>query len=280
MGSLDGKVAVISGAARGQGRSHAIRLASEGADIIALDICKNIDTIDYPNATEADLAETVRQVEELDRRIVPSVVDVRDVVQVKTAVDAGVSSLGRLDIVLPQAGIVRFSATESIEADAAVWADIMGVNVTGCFHLVEATIPHLVAGKRGGSIVMTGSTGATRPTGGTGGARAYVASKHGVVGLMKIYALALAKHWVRVNVVHPTGVVSGMTVNDAMAKLAEEAGTGRADDDNWVAKSKNLLDIDILQPGDITDAVAFLVSDQAKYITGQELKVDAGFSLL
>lgn len=280
MGTLDGKVAVISGAARGQGRTHALRLAGEGADIIALDICRDIATMDYPNATPADLAAVVAEVEALDRRIVAYQTDVRDVDAVKAAVDSGVATLGRLDIVLPQAGIVRYAKTDVIEDNAAVWADILGVNLTGYFHLVEACIPHLVAGGRGGVIVMTGSTSATRPVGTTGGSVAYMAAKHGVVGLMKTYALALAKHDIRVNVVHPTGVATGMTMNKAMAKLAADAAAGTARDDNWIARSKNLLAIDILQPDDITDAIAFLVSDQAKYITGEEIKVDAGFSLL
>ncbi|HVW41099.1 MAG TPA: mycofactocin-coupled SDR family oxidoreductase [Amycolatopsis sp.] len=280
MGNLDGKVAVISGAARGQGRSHAARLASDGADIIALDICRDIPTMDYPNASRADLDATVKEVESFGRRALAYEVDVREASKVKEAVDAGVAELGRLDIVLPQAGIVRYAKLGSIEENAAVWADILAVNVTGYFHLLEAAVPHLIEGGRGGVIVMTGSTAATRPTPGTGAATAYIAAKHGVVGIMKSYALALAKHNIRVNVVHPTGVASGMTLNDAMGKLAAEAAAGEASDDNWIANSRNLLDVELLQPSDITDAVAFLVSDQAKWITGEEIKIDAGFSLL
>jgi len=280
MGTLDGKVAVISGAARGQGRSHALRLAGEGADIIALDICRDIPTMDYPNATPADLEAVVKEVEALGRRIVAFQTEVRDVVAVRDAVNAGVAELGRVDIVLPQAGIVRYEKRDDLIGDAATWKDILEVNLTGYYHLIEVCIPHLVAGGRGGVIVMTGSVAATRPVGATGASVAYMAAKHGVVGLMKTYALALAKHNIRVNVVHPTGVVSGMTQNAAMERLAEEAATGNAREDNWIARSKNLLDVDILQPDDITNAVAFLVSDQAKWVTGEEIKVDAGFSLL
>ena len=280
MGAHDGKVAVISGAARGQGRSHALRLAEEGADIIALDICQEIPFMDYPNATAEDLAETARLVEALDRRVVTGVVDVRDAGGVQAAVDAGVAELGRLDIVLPQAGICRFTPADSYSEEAEVWAAVLGTNITGYFHLIEASIPHLIAGGRGGSIVMTGSTAATRPIGATGGGVAYTAAKHGAVGLMKTYALALAKHSIRVNVVHPTGVVSGMTVNATMERLAAEAASGEAGDSNWVANSANLLDVQILEPEDITEAVMFLVSDRARYITGEEIKVDAGFSLL
>jgi SDR family mycofactocin-dependent oxidoreductase len=277
MGELDGKVAVISGAARGQGRSHAVRLASEGADIIALDICQDIPTMDYPNASKADLDETVRQVEALGRRIIASVTDVRDALAVKKAVDGAVAELGRLDIILPQAGIVRYSSEDSMEDKAAVWADVIAVNITGYFHVLEAALPHVVAGGRGGAVVMTGSTAATRPHGGTGaGHVAYVAAKHGAVGLMKVYALAYAKHNIRFNVVHPTGVATGMTMNTAMARHAEEAAKGGH---NFLSGMVNLLDVEMVQPGDISDAVAFLVSDKAKWITGTEIKVDAGFSL-
>jgi SDR family mycofactocin-dependent oxidoreductase len=280
MGTLDGKVVVISGAARGQGRSHAVRLAGEGADIVALDICADIPSMDYPNATAEDLDETVRQVEALDRRIVAHQVDVRDAPAVKKAVDAAFGEFGRIDIVLPQAGIVRYAPTESYEQTVALWDDIVGVNITGYFHLIEACLPHLIAGGRGGSIVMTGSTAATRPPAGKGGSLAYVAAKYGVVGLMKSYALSLARHWIRVNVVHPTGVRSGMTMNDAMAKLAADAAAGTAGEDNWIAQSRNLLDVPLVEPIDISEAVVFLVSDRARYITGEEIKVDAGFSLL
>jgi len=280
MGAHDGKVAVISGAARGQGRSHALRLAEEGADIIALDICQDISSMDYPNATSADLAETAAKIEELDRRVVTREVGVRDAAAVQSAVDDGVAELGRLDIVLPQAGIARYTGAGSYAEEAQVWADVLGVNITGYYHLIEASIPHLVAGGRGGSIVMTGSTAATRPIGSTGGRVAYMAAKHGAVGLMKTYALALAQYWIRVNVVHPTGVVSGMTMNATMEKLAAEAAAGDAGPDSWVANSKNLLDVPIVEPVDITEAVMYLVSDRARYVTGEEIKVDAGFSLL
>jgi SDR family mycofactocin-dependent oxidoreductase len=277
MGMHDGKVALISGAARGQGRSHALALAAEGADIIAIDICEDIAGCDYPNATKADLDETVAAIEALDRRALAYVADVRDAAAVKKAVDAGVAELGRVDIVIPQAGIARYNTGETYEENASIWADILNTNVSGYFHVIEATMPHLIAGGNGGSIVMTGSTAATRPTGATGGGVAYAAAKHGVVGLMKVYALALAKHGIRVNVVHPTGVASGMTMNDTVAKLFEEAAAGG---ENWISNSKNLLDVEILQPADITAAVMYLVSDQAKWVTGEEIKIDAGFSLL
>jgi SDR family mycofactocin-dependent oxidoreductase len=275
MGTLDGKVAFISGVARGQGRSHALRLASEGADIIGIDICHDIDTMDYPNATEADLAETAKLIEQLDRRVITSEADVRDFVAVQRAVDAGVAALGRLDIVLSNAGIVRLHA----DADdrAQLWQDIVGTNMTGGFHVLNASVPHLIAGGRGGVIVFTGSTAGVRPVANAGvGALAYTASKWGLVGMCKQLAATLAEHSIRVNIVHPTGVASGMTMNAAMAELAAQAMAG---DGGGLSAMQNAMPVQILQPEDISDAIAFLVSDQAKWITGASLPVDTGFSV-
>ena len=165
MGTLDGKVAFITGAARGQGRSHALRLASEGADIIAIDICHDIDTMTYPNASVADLEETVKMVEGLDRRIVARQGDVRDAKAVQAVVDEGVAELGRLDIALSNAGIVRLGEADP-ETDVRVWEDTLAVNLTGAFHTVRAAVPHMIAGGRGGVIILTGSTAGVRPTGG------------------------------------------------------------------------------------------------------------------
>jgi SDR family mycofactocin-dependent oxidoreductase len=277
MGTLDGKVAFITGAARGQGRSHALRLAGLGADIIALDICRDIETMGYPNATPADLAETVKLVEALDRRILASEVDVRDAAAVRTAADDGFATFGRIDIVLSNAGIVRLAPEPDADFAARTWDDVLGTNLSGAYHTVAATIPHLIAGGRGGVIIFTGSTAGVRPTGSwTGSGLAYTASKTAAVGLTKQLAAALAEHSIRVNVIHPTGVLSGMTMNDAMAKLQEEARAGGA---NTISAMQNALPVEILQPSDISDTVAFLVSDQAKYITGVSLPVDAGFSI-
>jgi SDR family mycofactocin-dependent oxidoreductase len=276
MGALDGKVAFISGIARGQGRSHALRLASEGADIIGVDICHDIGTMDYPNATAADLAETTKLIEQLDRRVITSEADVRDFDAVRRAIDAGVAELGRLDIVLSNAGIVRLHADSDVPTQ--LWQDIVGVNLTGGFHVVSAAVPHLIAGGRGGVIVFTGSTAGVRPVANPGvGALAYTASKWGLVGVCKQLAATLAEHSIRVNIVHPTGVASGMTMNAAMAELAEQAMAGG--DADGMAAMRNAMPVQILQPADISDAIAFLVSDQAKWITGVSLPVDAGFSV-
>ena len=276
MGTLDGKVAFISGIARGQGRSHALRLASQGADIIGVDICHDIDTMDYPNATSADLAETTKLIEQLDRRVVTSEADVRDFTTVRQAVDSGVAELGRLDIVLSNAGIVRLHP--DADDPAQLWQDIVGTNMTGGFHVINATVPHLIAGGRGGVIILTGSTAGVRPVANPGvGALAYTASKWGLVGLCKQLAATLAEHSIRVNIVHPTGVASGMTMNTAMAELAAHAAAST--DSSGLAAMQNAMPVQILQPEDISDTIAFLVSDQAKWITGVSLPVDAGFSV-
>ena len=275
MSTLEGKVAFITGAARGQGRSHAVRLAGEGADIVAIDICRNIETMNYPNATRDDLDQTVKLVGELGRRIVALEVDVRDAAAVARAVDTGWKEFGRLDIVLANAGIVRLG--EDPEDAPQLWQDILNTNLSGAWHTVRAAVPRMIEGGRGGVIILTGSTAGVRPTAGlSASGLAYTASKWGLVGIGKQLAAALAEHSIRVNVIHPTGVASGMTMNDAMAKLMEEAAAGGA---NTISAMQNAMPIDILQPEDISDTVAFLVSDQAKWITGVSLPIDAGFSV-
>jgi SDR family mycofactocin-dependent oxidoreductase len=276
MSGLEGRVALITGAARGQGRAHAVRLAQDGADIIALDICADIDTIDYPNASAADLQETVRLVEALDRRIIASETDVRDASAVRQAVDAGVAELGRLDIVLGNAGVIRL--TDNGPDPSATWADIIATNLTGVWNAAMASVEHIRAGGRGGAMVLTGSTAALRPTVSlNAGALAYTAAKFGIVGLARQLAVTLAPDSIRVNTIHPTGVRSGMTMNESMGKLMAEAA---AQGNNAISAMQNALPIDILEPEDISEAVAFLVSDKARWITGVSLPVDAGFSLL
>src|SRR6202012_5122995 len=202
MGTLDGKVAFVSGIARGQGRSHALRLASEGADIIGVDICHDIGTMDYPNATPAHLAATTKLLERLALRVATREADVRDHDAVRRAVDAGVAELGGLDIVLSNAGIVRLHADS--DDPEQLWQEIDGTNLTGGFHVVNAAVPHLIGGGRGGVIVFTGSTAGVRPVANPGvGALAYTASKWGLVGVCKQLAATLAEHWIRVNVGDP-----------------------------------------------------------------------------
>jgi SDR family mycofactocin-dependent oxidoreductase len=269
MGKLEGKVAFITGAARGQGRSHAIRLAQEGADIIAVDICQQIASVAYPMATPEDLAETAKQVEALDRRIYTAQADVRDAAALKQAFDAGTAELGPVDIVLANAGIAPMSLGEQ-PGDA--WQDVVDVNLTGVFNTVETAIPSMIERGQGGAIVLTSSTAGNNGIGGpTRGGLGYTAAKHGVVGLMRSYANILAPNRIRVNTVHPTGVNTPMIVNDVMEQfLAQDSQMSNA-----VA---NALPVPMVEPVDISNAIAWLVSDDARYVTGVMLPVDAGFS--
>ncbi|BBX17017.1 short-chain dehydrogenase/reductase [Mycolicibacterium duvalii] len=259
MGNLEGKVAFITGAARGQGRAHAVRLAADGANIIALDICHDIDSIDYPQATPDDLQETVKLVEDQGRRIIARQADVRDADAVEQAVTEGVGEFGCLDIVIANAGVVRLSADDNARQ---TFRDIIDVNLIGAWNTVQAATPALIDGGRGGSIVVTSSSAGLKGTGtDRAGGQAYTASKRGLVGLMQVWANELAQYSIRVNTVHPTGVATGMVMNETMAKLFEAGDTA-------VSAMENALPVQILMPEDIANAVAFLVSDEAKFITG------------
>jgi SDR family mycofactocin-dependent oxidoreductase len=272
MAGLEGKVAFITGAARGQGRAHAVRLAKEGADILAIDICEDIASMDYPNATQADLDETARLVEAEGRKVVALKADTRDLDRLQQAFDEGMSSLGRVDIIVANAGIVRLSSGGD---PAAVWKDIVDTNLTGTWNTVSVALPTMRAAGKGGSIVLTSSTAGIRPVANEGvGAIAYTATKTGLVGLMKQLAATLGPESIRVNSVHPTGVASGMTMNEAMGKLFEQAMSAGG---NALSAMQNAMPIPMLQPEDIANAVAFLVSEQGQYITGTALPVDAGF---
>jgi (+)-trans-carveol dehydrogenase len=273
-GRLDGKVAFVTGAARGVGRSVAVRLAQEGADIIAVDLAAQIDTVAYPMATPEDLTETVRQVEALGRRIVAAQVDVRDYASLKTALDGGVAELGRLDIVSANAGIFSAGLLEGLSE--TTWNDMLDVNVTGVWHTAKAAIPHLRAGGRGGSIVLTNSVGGMKAMPMLGH---YVAAKHAVVGLMKTLALELAPEMIRVNSVHPTVIDTPMVQNAAIyalfaPDLPVEDRTPEVIGPRFA--SQNALPINWVDPIDVANAILFLASDEARYITGVTLPIDAG----
>jgi len=276
MGRLDGKVAFITGAARGQGRSHALRLAQEGADIIAIDICEALPENTYPQATEADLAETVRQVEALDRRIIATKADVRDFAQVKKAVDDGVAQLGRLDIVSANAGIAGTpNRSEDIPDDE--WSNMLDINLSGVWRTAKAAIPHLKAGGRGGSIILTSSDAGLFAY---ENIAHYVAAKHGVVGLMRTLALELAPHMIRVNSVHPTTVNTPMIQNEGTYKLFRpDLKNPTQEDFAAAAISMNALPIPWVESVDISNAVLFFASDESRYVTGVPLPVDAGAAI-
>ena len=277
MGKLDGKVAFITGAARGQGRSHALRLAQEGADIIAVDICAQVDSVGYPLATPEDLAETVRQVEALDRRIVASPADVRDSAALKRAVDEGVAELGRLDIVLANAGIASFGTVEELTDE--LWDDMIDINLTGVFKTVRAALPHLRAHGQGGAIVLTSSTAGIK---GMANLAHYVSAKHGVVGLMKTLANELAPDMIRVNSVHPTAVDTDMIHNDQTYGLFvpdKPASEVTREEVSEIFQALNALPVRWVDPVDISNAILFLVSDDARYVTGVQLPIDAGSTI-
>lgn len=264
MGRVDGKVALVTGAARGQGRSHALRLAEEGADIIAVDLCGPVPGLQYSPATEEDLAETVRQVEALDRRIVASVTDVRDREAFKTAIDEGVAALGRLDIVVGNAGICIIAPWDEVTPE--IWDTTISTNLTGVFNTVQLTAPHLIAAG-GGSIILTSSAAGLK---GLPFLTPYVASKFGVTGLGKAFATELAEHNIRVNTLHPTGVETAMgEMADAYPPLLEKHP-------RVGGMLTNMLPIETTQPRDQSNAVLFLASDEARYITALSMTVDAG----
>jgi SDR family mycofactocin-dependent oxidoreductase len=273
-GRLEGKVAFVTGAARGQGRSHAIRMAQEGADIVAVDLVKQVATVPYPMSTPDDLTETVKEVEALDRRIVATEADVRDFGALKAALDEGVAQLGRLDIVSANAGIFSFGTLE--ELDEQTWQDMIDVNLTGVWHAAKAAIPHLKAGGRGGSIILTSSTAGLMAIPSIGH---YTAAKHGVVGLMRTLALELAPDMIRVNSVHPTSVNTDMIQNAATyALFAPDLPENERTKEVLAPRFQelNALPIPWVEPVDISNAVLWLASDESRYVTGVTLPVDAG----
>jgi (+)-trans-carveol dehydrogenase len=275
-GRVEGKVAFITGAARGQGRAHAVRLAQEGADIIAVDICKQIESVSIPLSTPEDLAETADLVKGHNRRIYTAEVDVRDYAALKAAVDAGVEQLGRLDIIVANAGIGNGGATldKTSEKD---WTDMIDVNLSGVWKTVKAGVPHILAGGHGGSIILTSSVGGLKAYPHTGH---YVAAKHGVVGLMRTFAVELGQHMIRVNSVHPTNVNTPLFMNEPTMRLFRpDLENPGPDDLKAIAQMMHTLPIGWVEPEDISNAVLFLASDESRYVTGVTLPIDAGSCL-
>jgi SDR family mycofactocin-dependent oxidoreductase len=273
MGRLQDKVALISGVARGQGRSHAVKLAEEGADIIGFDVCADDPSVEYPLATQEDLDETVRLVEKTGRRIYARVADVRDPRAVAQVVNDGVAEFGRLDIVLANAGVMPITGEQRFQRDAYIAG--IDVMLNGVFDTVHTAIPHIRAGGRGGSIVITSSTAGLSGglADGNPGVMGYIAAKHGVVGLMRAWANSLAAEAIRVNTVHPTGVNSPMIVNEAFGRFV-------AENPDFAANLQNPLPVPsgLIEPEDVSNMICYLVSDEGRYITGSTVMVDAGFT--
>jgi SDR family mycofactocin-dependent oxidoreductase len=272
-GRVEGKVAFVSGAARGQGRSHAVRLAEEGADIIAVDICGPIDNLAYPHSTPEDLAETVELVKAQNRRIVAAEVDVRDYDGLKALVDSGVEQLGRLDIIVANAG-VGTDGRKLHKIRENVWQDMIDINLSGVWHTVKAGVPHILSGGRGGSIVLTSSVGGRKAYPNTGH---YIAAKHGVIGLMRAFAVELGQDMIRVNAVLPSQVSTTMVMNDSTFRLFRpDLPNPGPDDFAPISQMMHTLPVPWVDAIDISNAVLFLASDESRYITGVSLPVDAG----
>jgi SDR family mycofactocin-dependent oxidoreductase len=278
MSGLEGKVAFITGAARGQGRNHAVRLAEQGVDIIALDINESIPTVAYDGPTDEDLAETVRQVEALDRRIHAEKGDVRDLEAVRACVDRGVAELGRLDIVIANAGIASIAPAR--EMSDQMWHEMIDINLNGVWHTVNTSLPHMKADGTGGSIVLIGSVASYK---GMANLVHYVAAKHAVVGMTKSLATELGPEYIRVNAVCPTNVDTPMVQNEFIMKLfmpeLEHPTREDAEKPDSAYRAANAIPVPWIDVDDVTNAILFLVSDEARFITGTAIPIDAGFLL-
>lgn len=271
VGRVAGKVAFITGAARGQGREHAIRLSEEGADIIAVDICEDIDAAGYPGPSEADLDDTAAFVEKAGRRVVAATADVRDLAALREVVDRGVAELGALDIVVANAGISASPAPAAMIEESA-WQTMLDINVTGVWHTVRAALPHMTKG--GGSIILVSSMLGLR---GGGYMAHYASAKHAVVGLMNSLANELAPQWIRVNSIHPGNILTPMIDNDHFRRTVRPDLTDPTmEDATQVIGHFHMLPKPVIEASAVSNAVLFLASDEAQYITGAALPVDAG----
>ncbi|MCW2630722.1 mycofactocin-coupled SDR family oxidoreductase [Mycobacterium sp.] len=273
MGKLDGKVAFITGIARGQGRSHALTLAREGADIIGLDLCRTPASVPYHGATLADLEETVRLVEDTGRKIVAEQADVRDLAQVQAVFDAGIAQFGRVDIVLPNAGICAGGLTWEITPEA--WQEMLDINLTGPWHTVRVAIPTMIEQGQGGAIVFTGSVDALK---GSANIASYAAAKHGITGLMRSLANEVGQYGIRVNSINPGHVDTIMLGNEFVWGLFRpDLDKPTKDDVVESFRGTNLLPEPWMQPEDVSNAILYLVSDEGRFATGTTQLLDTGF---
>lgn len=276
MGRVEGKVAFITGAARGQGRSHAVRLAEEGADIIAVDICKNYDTVGYPMATAEDLEETKNYVEKTGRRIVTAQADVRNEAELRAALESGLAEFGKLDIVVAQAGIAAMKGQPAMQA----WTDGINTNFVGTINAIQVALPHL---KEGASIIATASAAAlmdahNKPNPGADpGGMGYMISKRLISEYVHALATELAVRGIRANVIHPTNCNTNMLQSEPMYRSfrPDLENPTRADAEP-VFGVQQAMKVNFIEPEDISNAVLWLASDEARYVTGMQLRVDAG----
>jgi SDR family mycofactocin-dependent oxidoreductase len=273
-GRVAGKVAFVTGAARGQGRSHALRLAEEGADIIGVDLCAPVERVPITMPTRADLDETVRGVEALDRRIIAEIADVRDQEALDGVVARALAEFGHIDIVCGNAGI--FTPGTTWELDEPTWQTMIDINLTGVWHTIKATVPHMIKADSGGSIILTSSFSGQR---GIAHTSHYTAAKHGVLGLMRTLANEVGTHMIRVNAILPCNVATEMILNDMTYQLYRpDLEHPTREDFEAIAKTQFILPIPYVQPVDISNAVLWLASDEARYVTGVALQVDAGWN--
>jgi len=271
MGRLDGKVALITGAARGQGRSHAVRLAEEGADIIGVDICRQVDTVPYPMSTPDQLDETGRLVEELDRRALMLRVDVRDRAGLAEAVATSIAEFGHIDILCANAGIFSFATIAEMTDEQ--WDDLIATNLTGIFNTMRAVLPHMIE-RQQGRIVATSSMAGR---GGFPNIGHYVASKWGVIGLVKSLAMEVGRYNITVNAVCPTSVDTDMIQNEAAYRLfMPDVEHPTRDQAAAAFGAMNVLPIPWIEPRDVSNAIVWLCSDEARYISGAAIPVAAG----
>jgi SDR family mycofactocin-dependent oxidoreductase len=274
VGRVDGKVALITGAARGQGRAHAVRLAEEGADIVAIDICRDIETVPYPGATEADLARTAELVEGEGRRVVTAIADVRDLSALQQAAERGAEILGGIDVVVANAGIGSFGS--AIEIDETTWQTTLDVNLTGAWKTVKATTPIMLRQRHGGSIIVVSSLAATMAY---PHLAHYVSSKHALTGLMRCLAMELAPQGIRVNTVNPGTVDTPMVSNPVSWKGFTGQDVHNKDDAARLLLGGNALPVPWVEPRDVSNAIVYLASDESRYVTGTMNIIDAGAGL-
>lgn len=273
MGKLDGRVALVTGAARGQGRSHAVRLASEGADIIALDVCQQIETVPYPLATDADLKETARLVEALDRRILACRADVRSTAELVGVVENGIAEFGKIDILVANAGIFGF--TPLVDLSDLQWTEMIDVNLMGVFKTMRAVLPNMIEHGYGRIVAISSIAGRT----GFPNFAHYSATKWGVIGMTKALAREVADKGITVNVVCPTNVGTDMIFNDAAYGLFRpDLDRPTKDDIRAPLTALNVIPVPWVEPVDVSEAVLFFTQEEARFITGDSLHVSAGWS--
>jgi SDR family mycofactocin-dependent oxidoreductase len=273
MSKLEGKVAFVTGAARGQGRSHAVRLAEDGADIVAVDICADTATVPYPLGTAEELAETARMVEGTGRRCVTADVDIRSLEQLEAAVEKAKDAFGHIDILVSNAGIWS-SSTDSWSLDEDTWQTMIDVNLTGQWKTAKAVVPTMIEQGTGGAITVTSSSIGLKATAGN---VHYTSAKHGVIGLVRTLAHELAPHDIRVNAICPTAVNTTMITNDALYGLFRpDLDSPTLPDVEPPLADLNMLDVSLLEPADVSAAISWIVSDDARFVTGIALPVDAG----